>query len=1049
MNLALLNNRCTALSAFVLSGAMLLCSTLFVVAQDKPQITTRNDLATALTDFLKQHRDLPVFPAVMETRTFTFDGTRATPSDATDDLYLFDPINASNPDGCDPAGQSFSVDIDFYTNGFVMRRVMSSPGTFAGEDSEEDLGHELAVDLNAWLNAVWGMELKGIAEFDALGWQCGTSDNRFYTEETTDPSTIDAIKELSGENDMLEKWYNINGSLYKGDQIFTFEKSGVSRSVRYMTDRGDPNVDPNVRDTIRYLANAYIKVALPNNGGTFELLIQMKTSTYLSDHCGISSGDPDDLLGPTHGQPNGSSTVVDAGDVRILRYHLTDPSILLRDLCNPFGWYSPNVQPSSDDFGENTDVPGYFNDADSASKRMFRYVREHRGEWRQNPLGDPGLERIKQLGYFKVNHRGDLLFYSYLSDCCEFKVVTIGSIMNDFSIPEEVCAAAYCRPTFVDDGAGGYTDWEGEFILDENYKMLFYQAPSTCIDCSIAPIVCLPFCDSAAVPVLAVTKIIAANARTFSDRTALVDEAEYWKGSLKDGPLPWFRTNDFERGLRGKWRPSREFVYRTNTQGGTGLFANSTEDERNYNDAGTFDLNLFNWNQVDKNGEHNWLNPTRVIRYSHNGEPVEEVDILGIPSTAHFGYEEQVPILIAKNASYNSVLFESFEDGKGNNTDAAHSGDNSLLLPKAEWPTAPKSSDNWNPVIAASFIADEYAYSDDDVGADDKDEGGLLVQYWAKPFFNPSTNEIASPVEFKLENNGNEEDFIPVSEIEFVAKTGQWGLFQFTIDGLTSVDESKRMNIRTISLYQDDPANSNYVPVRIDDFRMQPMKSEMVCYVYDPDNLRQIAQFDDQHFGVFFQYNGEGKLIRRLRETERGVRTVQESQYNTPLAQRAYGSSTVTTGTSLSGWDNSGAAFGINGSDGNTSTFDLLDVEIGLDKRDVQVFGVDINEFGARMDQWKELLALPSIERSDLPDGEKLRALEELDRLTEQLDSLNAIDKGKIADKNKQKDHEAALEATVQKRRELLFRLKLPESEARSVVDRARKLRKENQRRKD
>ncbi|MBL4669491.1 MAG: hypothetical protein JKY30_09555 [Flavobacteriales bacterium] len=47
-----------------------------------------------------------------------------------------------------------------------------------------------------------------------------------------------------------------------------------------------------------------------------------------------------------------------------------------------------------------------------------------------------------------------------------------------------------------------------------------------------------------------------------------------------------------------------------------------------------------------------------------------------------------------------------------------------------------------------------------------------------------------------------------------------------------------------------------------------------------------MATFDDQHFGLFYQYNAEGKLVRKLIETERGMKTVQETQYNTPKITR-------------------------------------------------------------------------------------------------------------------------------------------------------------------
>jgi YD repeat-containing protein len=56
----------------------------------------------------------------------------------------------------------------------------------------------------------------------------------------------------------------------------------------------------------------------------------------------------------------------------------------------------------------------------------------------------------------------------------------------------------------------------------------------------------------------------------------------------------------------------------------------------------------------------------------------------------------------------------------------------------------------------------------------------------------------------------------------------------------------------------------------------------MTAYVYDPQTLRLVASFDDQHFGLYYQYNQEGKLVRKLVETEKGMKTITETQYHSP-----------------------------------------------------------------------------------------------------------------------------------------------------------------------
>jgi YD repeat-containing protein len=72
----------------------------------------------------------------------------------------------------------------------------------------------------------------------------------------------------------------------------------------------------------------------------------------------------------------------------------------------------------------------------------------------------------------------------------------------------------------------------------------------------------------------------------------------------------------------------------------------------------------------------------------------------------------------------------------------------------------------------------------------------------------------------------------------------------------------------------------------IDDLRVQPMDAQAMAYVYDLATLRLIASFDDQNFGLFYQYNAEGKLVRKMVETQNGLKTVTETQYHSPSTAR-------------------------------------------------------------------------------------------------------------------------------------------------------------------
>jgi YD repeat-containing protein len=117
-----------------------------------------------------------------------------------------------------------------------------------------------------------------------------------------------------------------------------------------------------------------------------------------------------------------------------------------------------------------------------------------------------------------------------------------------------------------------------------------------------------------------------------------------------------------------------------------------------------------------------------------------------------------------------------------------------------------------------------------------------------------------------------------------IAQVGEWTLYEAIItffgSNITSVATTVTPSIyfaySGISTFVSEPS------LYVDDVRMQPLDANVSTYVYDPATLKIIASFDDQHFPLLYQYNAEGKLIRKLKETTEGVKTVTETQYNIP-----------------------------------------------------------------------------------------------------------------------------------------------------------------------
>ncbi len=101
------------------------------------------------------------------------------------------------------------------------------------------------------------------------------------------------------------------------------------------------------------------------------------------------------------------------------------------------------------------------------------------------------------------------------------------------------------------------------------------------------------------------------------------------------------------------------------------------------------------------------------------------------------------------------------------------------------------------------------------------------------------------------------------------------------IDGWQKIQQniSVPSNADKIKIILNNSSNTD--EAFFDDIRMQPADAAMKAFVYDPVMGIMRAELDDNNYAKFYDYDDEGKLIRIRQETERGVMTIQETNYNT------------------------------------------------------------------------------------------------------------------------------------------------------------------------
>jgi len=72
--------------------------------------------------------------------------------------------------------------------------------------------------------------------------------------------------------------------------------------------------------------------------------------------------------------------------------------------------------------------------------------------------------------------------------------------------------------------------------------------------------------------------------------------------------------------------------------------------------------------------------------------------------------------------------------------------------------------------------------------------------------------------------------------------------------------------------------NNSTGTIYFDDIRIQPFNADMKTYVYDPVNLRLVAEMDANNYATFYDYDEEGILVRTKVETREGIKTIQETR---------------------------------------------------------------------------------------------------------------------------------------------------------------------------
>jgi len=362
------------------------------------------------------------------------------------------------------------------------------------------------------------------------------------------------------------------------------------------------------------------------------------------------------------------------------------------------------------------------------------------------------------------------------------------------------------------------------------------------------------------------------------------------------------RVNPYMVGIRGNWRPLRTYAYlasrQRNSSTGTDLRHDGymvTKDN-----AGTVIPYQPFWKANSGNdwGTYPtyWTWAAEAKKFNTNGQEVETMDLLGRYSSAVYGYNDLLPVVVASNAKYTQVAYDGFEDydyipdcrkrhfnfyenKQYRSGEESHTGQYSLKVPLNGALTCTRqltsaACNATSPGLCAydltckdfigQFSPETYAPV---IPAGQK--ARYIICYWVKE------KELmpGQPQGLDYQNSSIEVNVLgsalPLTQISKSSVIDGWQRFEYSFD----IPSGATGNIDVSLISKGTKAISYF-----DDVRIFPYQSNIKTFVYNPVSLKYVAELDANNFATFYEYNEEGGLIRVKKETMNGIMTVKETK---------------------------------------------------------------------------------------------------------------------------------------------------------------------------
>jgi hypothetical protein len=365
--------------------------------------------------------------------------------------------------------------------------------------------------------------------------------------------------------------------------------------------------------------------------------------------------------------------------------------------------------------------------------------------------------------------------------------------------------------------------------------------------------------------------------------------------------------NPYCRGLLGNFRADQSMIFYHNRtesiQNSTNLPANGFLSD--FSPYWNFNSQS---NLVPDEENTKWVWNSRVNKYNAKGMELETKNALNIYTAAQYGFANTLPVSIVNNSLFGESVNEGFEDSQYDGTLNVNSATckekyidltnvpNSSVI--TQLTTGVKAhSGNYMMSVNAGHTAQKQLIVSDFSQADAEFDLSFGLATCGANLPIAENANMLNPV-FKIPSNKKMLLSAWVKEncgsSTTPCTTQTYTHSQVTLDFGGGNTVAMQPNGPIIEGWQKiegeftapqgtTSANLNFVntsgqAIYFDDIRVQPFNANMKTYVYDPINLRLVAEADANNYSSFYEYDDEGTLIRTKAETKEGIKTITETR---------------------------------------------------------------------------------------------------------------------------------------------------------------------------